>query len=443
MKKIYSFIMVSAIALTANSQLVFNENFSGLTNGALGTRNSWVQSDNGTDVAVANATPLTYSGYTSGTQYVTVSSNDGIDPHKLFSSNITTTGTVSTYLSFVVRVTAAELSNGSPNYSIALYNTGDADRPLRFFVAEESTGNNQIQFGIATGDEGTPVYTSTAASFAYNTTYLIVIRYDIFTGSTPDNDDAYLWVNPSLASEPSTATATGVTGATFLNGNEVAFGGALNALEISQSSNTDSPDGAYDAFRVASGTSSAIAWTNLAPAGAPLPVQLTSFNANEEGLSTKLIWNTAEESGVANYVIEKSTDGRTFTAIGTVKAANQKTYSFTDGQAASENSYYRLKMVDIDGSYKLSYIISVKSKLSMNISLSPNPVKNMLMIQHPKVASNGHIQIVSANGQTLKDIRLAANAVISNVDMSGFASGLYHIVFKSGSDVFSKTVLKQ
>ena len=97
----------------------------------------------------------------------------------------------------------------------------------------------------------------------------------------------------------------------------------------------------------------------------------------------------------------------------------------------------------MDGSYKLSYIISLKSKLSLSITTSPNPVKNALMIQHPKVTTDGHIQIVSANGQMLKDIRLAANAVISNVDMSGFASGLYHIVFKSGSDVFSKTVLKQ
>jgi hypothetical protein len=129
--------------------------------------------------------------------------------------------------------------------------------------------------------------------------------------------------------------------------------------------------------------------------------------------------------------------------IGTVKAANLKTYSFTDAQTASQNSYYRLKMVEIDGTAKYSYIISLKSKLSMNISLSPHPVKSMLMIQHPKSESTGHIQIVSATGQLVKVIRLSANAVISNVDMSGFTSGLYHVVFKNGSAVITKTVLKQ
>jgi hypothetical protein len=65
------------------------------------------------------------------------------------------------------------------------------------------------------------------------------------------------------------------------------------------------------------------------------------------------------------------------------------------------------------------------------------------MIQHPKVNTEGHIQIFSSNGQLFKDVKLATNAVISNVDMSGFTSGLYHIVFKSGSDMFTKTVIKQ
>jgi hypothetical protein len=59
------------------------------------------------------------------------------------------------------------------------------------------------------------------------------------------------------------------------------------------------------------------------------------------------------------------------------------------------------------------------------------------------VISDGHIQIFGSNGQLFKDVKLAPNAVISNVDMSGFTSGLYHIVFKSGSDMFNKTVIKQ
>jgi hypothetical protein len=75
--------------------------------------------------------------------------------------------------------------------------------------------------------------------------------------------------------------------------------------------------------------------------------------------------------------------------------------------------------------------------------LSPNPVKNALLVQHPKVGTEGRIQIVNANGQLIKDLRLPASAVLTTIDMTGLATGLYHVVFKNGTDVFTKMVLKQ
>jgi hypothetical protein len=437
MKKIYSFIMATAIALTANSQLVFNENFSDYTITNLNNQgpsgNKWTSSGSGLDVQVANTSPLLYSGYASGTQYITVSSGNNKSSSRNFTSNISTTSDKTIYMSFVVKVTDAKKNN--VDYSISLLdNSATPVNALQFYVKDVtmSPGTDLTMFGISTNASNV-VYTG--ANYSHNTTYLIVIRYDIVSGS--NNDNVYLWVNPSLGSEPLTGDAV----ASLTGGEAYGATAAFQALKVTQTSLT--PNASYDAFRVAYGTTSGIAWTNLAPQGSTLPVQLTSFNAAEDGLSTKLIWNTVEESGITNYVIEKSTDGRTFTAIGSVKAANLKTYSFTDAQGTSENSYYRLKMVEIDGTFKYSYIVSLKARLSTNISLSPNPVRNTLMIQHPKATEGSHIQIISAAGQTLKDIRLSANAVISYVDLGGFTSGLYHVVFKSGSEVFSKTVLKQ
>jgi hypothetical protein len=442
MKKIYAFFMVYTIVLTAHAQLVFNENFTGLTNGNLGTQGSWVQSGSGTDVQVSNVAPLLHSGYTSGTQYVTVSSENGTDPHKLFSADIPATGDVTVYLSFVVRVDSAQSSALIGNdYSITLYNTGDADRPLRFYIAEEPDTSTQIRFGLLTGNSNNAsniAWTSVTDSLKYDSTYLIVIRYDL--SSAPGNqDDAYLWVNPVLTSEPSTTTAN----VTLLNANEANFGTVLNALEISQSSD-NSPDASFDAFRVAYGATSAAAWTSLSPQGAALPVVLTSFNAIQDGLNnTKLIWNVAQENGIVSYVVQKSLNGQVFTDIGIVNAASQKTYSFTDIQPSSDYTYYRLKIMETDGGYKLSYIVSVKSRVSLSILISPNPVKSMLTIQHPKATAQTQLQIMNSIGELIKEQRLSPNAVISTIDMSAFASGLYHVVFKNGKEVFIKTVVKQ
>lgn len=447
MKKIYTFFMVFVIALTTNAQMVFNENFTGLSNGSLGTRSNWVQTGTGNDVQVDNTMPLTYGGYPSGTQYVTVSTVSGISPHKLFTVGGANGGTLTTiptnanrfiYMSFVVRVLSTTPSGNTSNYSIALLNTGSSNFPAGRFYINKNAAGTAVQFGVALGSEP-PVFTG--FNYSFNTTYLILMRYDVVSGN--NNDNVYLWVNPFSPSgtEPGTGSARA---ASLANTGEVNYGNSLNALKIFQTSASLSPVASFDAFMVAHGASSAEAWTNLNLGAGALPVTLTSFNASQDALNnTKLVWNVDEETDVASYVIEKSTDGRTFTAVGSVPATHQKSYSFTDAQTASDYTYYRLKMVDIDGSYKLSFIISLKSKLSLSISLSPNPVKNALLIQHPKSGTEGRIQIVNANGQLIKDLRLPASAVLTTVDMTGLATGLYHVVFKNGTDVFSKMVLKQ
>ncbi|OQP42447.1 hypothetical protein A4D02_12815 [Niastella koreensis] len=436
---------MTIIAMTVNAQLVFNENFSGYTvNANLSGQNSWSNGGTtGTDVRVLNTTPLVYSGYQSGSEYVQTTTGSGTAPRKTFISAATlptnTTGVI--YMSFVVNVTSASTGNpGSGFQSVSLL-TASGSTPARFYI-DRNAGNTAVRFGVAVGSEA-PAWTGGASTYSYNfnTTYLIVMQYNVANGN--NNDDVYLWVNPSLSGVPNTASPD----ASHLSSNgEVSNGSTFTGLIFNQATSGggyNTANAGFDAFRVSYGATPSIAWTNLAAASGSLPVTLTSFNADNDGVSTKLIWNVTQETNFASYVIEKSTDGRSFTAIGTVKATNQNTYSFTDGSNSDNNSYYRLKMVDIDGGFKYSYIVSIKSRLNANISLSPNPVKNNVMIQHPKVITEGHIQIFSSNGQLFKDVKLAPNAVITNIDMSGFTSGLYHIIFKSGSDMFNKTVIKQ
>jgi len=428
MKKIYTLFMVSAIAMTTRAQLVINENFTGYTVGNLNGQGSWASSGTGPDVQVSNLLPLIYSGYNSSGEYDTVTNGNGKTETKAFSQNISTSSAQTIYMSFVVGV-GNSASKNTPAYSVALVdNTGST--PVQFTVKDNNDGS--ISFGV--GGSGSIGWTA-AGSSHYGTTYLIVIRYDIISGGA---DKGYMWINPSsLAAEPSTSSAN----ASFTAGTET-YGSSFQALQQNQTSKT--PYAAYDAFRVAANPSSSVAWALLSPAASTLPVTLTSFNANTDGLNnTKLVWNTSNESGIVSYVIEKSTDGRTFSDIGSVQATQQSTYSFTDNQASTDYTYYRLKMVEQDGSFKYSFIVSLKSKLSLNISLSPNPVRSTLLIQHPKVGTEAHIEIVNTSGQLIKDIRIPASAVLTSIDMSGLSTGLYHVVFKNGTDVFSKMVLKQ
>jgi hypothetical protein len=450
MKKLYTLFMVSAIAFTANSQLVFKEGFSGYTGTTLGNQFGWMSTGATTpDVQVTpfpNATELTYPGYNAGFgTYLSVARVAGRSPHKKLLSGVSTSGnTTTTYVAFLVRVTDAEASNNAPAYSMALYDTtglAGLERPLRFFIAKDPANSSRVRFGIATGTvTNGETYSSTAMNYSIGTTYFIVIRYDIVNGFI--NDKAYLYVNPNTVLEPATASAI-VTVNSSLIYPESLLTNAFTAVELSQSG-TSVAAASYDGFMIANNASSAVAWALISGANASLPVTLTSFNAAQDGLNnTKLAWNVADENGIESYVIEKSTDGQHFTAVGTVAASGNTNYNFTDVQAVSDKTYYRLKMVEADGTFKISNIVSLKATLSTSISLSPNPVTNSLMIQHPKVTGDARIQLMNASGQFIREFRLATGAVLSTINMSGLTTGMYHVVYKNGTDVFTKTVLKK
>lgn len=177
--------------------------------------------------------------------------------------------------------------------------------------------------------------------------------------------------------------------------------------------------------------------------GDALPVKLTSFDAVKDGAAAKLVWTTAEEEGMSNYEIQRSPDGINFSSVGTVAADNKKNYSFADLQPLSGNNFYRLRMNDKDGKYRLSHVVSIKSRISLAVKLSPNPVRSMLTVQHPKATAGSTLQVLSAEGKVVKQVMVPANAVITPVDMNGVNNGTYYITVRIGTEKYLSTVVKQ
>jgi hypothetical protein len=96
-----------------------------------------------------------------------------------------------------------------------------------------------------------------------------------------------------------------------------------------------------------------------------LPVELITFGAKElSGSNAFLHWASASEKNTEYFSVEKSLDGLNFTEIGTVKARGNSSdianYEYSDFQF-NESSYYRLKIIDTDGSYKYSKTIGLMS----------------------------------------------------------------------------------
>ncbi|MBO2012787.1 FG-GAP-like repeat-containing protein [Hymenobacter negativus] len=114
---------------------------------------------------------------------------------------------------------------------------------------------------------------------------------------------------------------------------------------------------------------------------APLPVELTSFTAEQQGTAVRLAWATASEKNSAYFDIERSTDGREFAKIGRLAAQGSKTspsdYAYLDDKLASSPTrthiYYRLRQVDQNGSSTYSPVRDVVVGGKGQLALFPNP----------------------------------------------------------------------
>ena len=209
-------------------------------------------------------------------------------------------------------------------------------------------------------------------------------------------------------------------------GSQVRFQFVYNTI------NGSSGDGALVFDNFAAGT-----------AAAAVPVKIDNLDAATAGNGIKLNWITSDELGLASYEIERSPNGANFQLIGSVKAENKKSYSFTDNFPSSGNNFYRLKMVDLDGKYKISHIVSVKGKATLGIETFPNPVNDRVIVQHPKAKASTFIQIVNLQGQLVKTVDVPVNAVVTPVDMITLKNGAYYLIFRSATETFSQRIVKQ
>lgn len=94
------------------------------------------------------------------------------------------------------------------------------------------------------------------------------------------------------------------------------------------------------------------------------------IEGKEFGIGIMLKWSTAMELNNAMFVIERSTDGVDYENIGNVngKGTTDETseYNFLDVNASKSKLYYRLKQMDIDGSFSYSDIIALDKKIANN-----------------------------------------------------------------------------
>ncbi|MBK6450177.1 putative Ig domain-containing protein [Candidatus Brachybacter algidus] len=162
-----------------------------------------------------------------------------------------------------------------------------------------------------------------------------------------------------------------------------------------------------------------------------LPVQLITFNGtigNDNKVYLK--WKVASELNMRSYIVEKSIDGKLFTAFKEVTALNTSNGN-TDYQAIDNNftgnavAYYRLQMVNIDGSVSFSNIIVFKNGKSVqqSIEIAPNPANDFIQVKG--IGAGTNYQITNAFGELI--LSGVGTSLIEVIDIGKFEKGIYFI----------------
>lgn len=159
-----------------------------------------------------------------------------------------------------------------------------------------------------------------------------------------------------------------------------------------------------------------------------LPVKLLTFMAKRDGKVNKLNWSTSNEVSVDRFEIERSTNGGEYNSIGVVRAGSNS-YTFTDNAPLTRN-YYRLKMIDKDGSFTYSPIRVVNNSGSFYVSVYPNPVNDKLQvnIESDKKATL-QMQVLTQDGKAVLSATWSVNegSAIKTINTSTLQSGSYFL----------------
>ena len=154
-----------------------------------------------------------------------------------------------------------------------------------------------------------------------------------------------------------------------------------------------------------------------------LPVGLTNLRLQHSDLTSLLLWETESEENSDYFTVQRSDNGSNFESLGIVDAkenSDQKQfYQFADSYPIQGISYYRLKIVDLNGSIRYSSVLSSK-RMENSVQIIPNP--NAGSFQVSGLTGSNQLELSDLQGKTLQWIETNEETVSFE---TGLKTGVY------------------
>lgn len=189
-----------------------------------------------------------------------------------------------------------------------------------------------------------------------------------------------------------------------------------------------------------SGTDPSVAVDDVRITTVIVPVRLLSFQARENGQQVHLTWSASEAVNLNRYEIERALSPHSFEKVGSVAGINgnaARSYSFNDRLNGATTLYYRLKMVDHNGSTAYSNVVRVVvgSQVAAElVAIAPTTDKGVQQIQIWAVdALLADVEVRDISGRLLKrfsEQHLIAGENKLPLDLNFLSAGAYLVTLK-------------
>lgn len=186
--------------------------------------------------------------------------------------------------------------------------------------------------------------------------------------------------------------------------------------------------------------------------GSTFPVELVDFGLNLEDIEIELKWETSQEINFSHFAIERSTDRNIFQKIATVDAVGatdgSSQYAYRDADLLRNQSYYyRLKMVDLDGSFEYSQVLEgrLENTSGFEMELYPNPAQEQLTVKLRLLeAMPFHIRMSDSRGQEVyfETFEAEEGLLLKELNIGYLSPGIYHLSVVGDYELLGRSFLK-
>jgi len=183
-----------------------------------------------------------------------------------------------------------------------------------------------------------------------------------------------------------------------------------------------------------------------------LPIKLVDFSGEAVENGNRITWVTESETNNDYFILEKSINGEDFSEITTVEGSGTSTqtisYEFMDRDVTANQSFYRLKQVDFEGTETISSIIVVQRNATFDVNFYPNPTENNVkaVIEFSEIALC-KVQITGILG-IIEEYDVLLSKGTNTITFSEFeklAQGIYsiNIMDNSGKTIATEKIVKR